>query len=218
MDSEFPEQAPGGPQPRPIIDEVLQMRERLSRMESIIQQAVSLAAVEARRADEIQESFEAPTAALAAQLQKKEDSPQKESGFPEPDQGLAARIQDLENQLREKEDFLGLRETELKDLQAKVEEMAASAAEAQRAQEGQGHFEATVESLKAELGKKEELLSQKDIALKEMEESLTGLEESLVNQIRLLEDQLEEMVQKSGSTAAQPAEKKKISGRSPKRS
>lgn len=211
MGSELPEQQQSERQSRPILDEVMGMKERLSRMESIIQQAASLAVVEARRVDEIKETFEATVAAYEAQLQEKEDTPNRENAVPgEQDQGLASQVRDLENRLREKEELLVTQEAEIEDLRSKVEEAAAlAAAEAGRAQEIERNFAATLATLKTHLGEKEELLSQKDIAMKDVEEGLTGLEESLVNQIRILEGQLEEMVQKSGSEKSEQGKKAK---------
>ena len=125
----------------------------------------------------------------------------------------------MENQLRGKEDLLEIRDGDLKDLRSKLEETAALAAAAtKRTQDVEQNFEASVAALKTQLGEKEELLKQKDIAFKDMEESLTGLEESLVNQICILETQLEDMVQKSGSEVLEKADTKKISRRSPKKS
>lgn len=305
MGSELPEQPQSERRPRPILDEVMGMKERLSRMESVIQQAASLAVVEARRVDEIKETFEATVAAYEAQLQGKETTPNRESTVPgEQDQGLVSQIRELENRVREKGELLEIREAELKDLRSKgkaeylaatkavrleeikgnfeaavaalvgqlrekddkfhqkdsafkeleesltgqirdlenrlrekeeplvtrdaeiedlrskVDDAAAlAAAEAGRVQEIERNFAATLAALKTQLGVKEELLSQKDIAMKDMEEGLTGLEESLVNQIRILEDQLEEMVQKSGSEKSEQDKKakgKKGSPRSPK--
>ena len=201
MTSEFPEQTQGDRGSRPVLDAVLGTRARLSRIESLSREAAALAVREARRADEIQKNFAATVAALEAQLQEKEgELRQRESGLGEQGKSLEARIGDLENQLREKEELLQIRNADLHDLRSKLEEATTSAAaEAKRAQEIQGSFEATVAALKAELGEKEALLKQNDIACKDMEESLTGLEESLVNQIRVLESQLEEMVQKDAS-------------------
>jgi len=71
-------------------------------------------------------------------------------------------------------------------------------------------------ALKNELAEKEASLRQKDLAMKHTEESLTGLEESLVNQIRILEDQLEQMVQNAGPEATEPGKKRKASRKSPK--
>ena len=220
MSSELLEKTQGERQPLRILDEVAELQERLSRIGSLIQQATALALQQARRADEVQETFEATVAALEAQLrEKKSKANQEGSGLGEQDQGLATRIQGLENQLREKEELLEVRNGELKDLKSKLEEAAApAAAEAKRTQEIEQNFEANVAALKTQLGEKEELLKQKDIALKEMEESLTGLEESLFSQIRLLEGQLEEMVQKSGSETLEQADTKKISRRSAKKS
>jgi hypothetical protein len=194
----------------------------------LIQQAAALALQQARRADEIQETFEATVAALEAQLREKESKAnQEDSGLGKQDQGLATRIQDLENQLREKEGLLEIRNGELLDLRSKLEEAAAlAAAEAKRVQEIEQNFEASVAALKTQLGEKDEMLVQRDIAFKDMEESLTGLEESLVNQIRILETQLEEMVHKSDSETPEPAKpetpepmkKESTSRKSPKRS
>lgn len=221
MGSELPEQQQSERPPRPILDEVMGMKERLSRMESTIRQAASLAVVEARRVDEIKETFEATVAAYEAQLQGKETALNRESPVPgEQDQGLASQVRDLENLLRGKEELLVTRDAEIKDLRSKVEEAAAlAAAEAGRAQEIERNFAAALAALKTQLGEKEESLSQKDIVMKDMEESLTGLEESLVNQIRILEGQLEEMVQKSGSEISEQGKKakgKKSPPRSPK--
>lgn len=216
MDSEFPEQTQARGEPRPVLDEVAELQEGLSRMESLIQQAAALAVQQARRADEIQAGFEAAAAALESQLQKKQtEANQADSGAGGGDPTLTNRIQELESQLREKGELLEARSAELNDLRAKLEQAAASAAEAKPAQEIEQNFEATVAALKSQLTEKEALLSQKDIAMKEMEESLTALEESLVNQIRILEGQLEEMAQ--GSAPEQPgAEEKKSSRKSPK--
>ena len=207
MSSNLSEKTQGEGPPLRILDEVAELKERLSRIGSLIQQAAALALQQARRADEVQETFEATVAALEAQLREKESkASQEDSGLEEQNQGLATRIQDLENQVREKEDLLEIRNGELKDLRSKLEEAAAlAAAETKRAQDVEQNFAASVAALKTQLGEKEELLKQKDIAVKEMEESLTGLEESLFNQIQLLEGQLEEMVQKSGSEMPGPA-------------
>jgi len=228
MSSESSEKTQGERQPLRILDEVAELQARLSRIESLIQQAAALALQQARRADEIQETFEATVAALEAQLREKESKAnQKDSGLEEQNQGLATRIQDLENQLREKEGLLEIRNGELKDLRSKLEEAAAlAAAETKRTQDVEQNFEANVAALKTQLGEKEELLSQKGAALKEMEESLTGLEENLFSQIRILETQLEEMVHKSDSQTPEPAKpetpepmkKESTSRKSPKRS
>ncbi|MBI2988192.1 MAG: hypothetical protein HYY45_15610 [Deltaproteobacteria bacterium] len=201
MSSELPEQTQGDRGSRPALDAVLGTRGRLARIESLSREAAALALREARRADEIRKNFAATVAALEAQLQEKEgELRQRESGLGEQGKSLEARIGDLENQLREKEELLQIRNADLHDLKSKLEEATTSAAaEAERAQEIQGRFEATVAALKAELGEKEVLLKQNDIACKDMEESLARLEESLVNQIRVLESQLEEMVQKNTS-------------------
>lgn len=220
MDSELPGRIQGEQQPDPIVDEVAGMKERLSQMGSLIQQAASLAVTEARRADEIMEDFAATVAALEAQLQQKEKA-LKENGpaIGDQDEHLTPQIRDLESRLREKEELLEVRDAELRDLRAKVEEASVVAtAEDRPAQEIQDSSEMSVAALKAELEEKEALLGQKDAALKEMEESLNGLEESLVNQIRILENQLEEMVQKSGPETPEPAKKEKTSRKSPKRS
>lgn len=218
MDSELPGRMQGEQQPDPILDEVAGMKERLSQMESLIQQAASLAVIEARRADEIQEGFAATVAALEAQLQQKENAlDERGPGIGDQDESLTTQLRDLENRLREKEELLEIRDGELKDLRAKVEETASTAAAPpQRAQEIQDGFAATVAALKAQLDEKEALLGQKDAALKEMEESLNGLEEALVVQIRDLESRLEEMVQKSSSETAGEETKKKVSRRSRK--
>ncbi len=219
MSSELLEKTQGERRPLRILDEVAELQERLSRIESLIQQAAALALQQARRADEVQKTFEATVAALEAQLREKESKAnQEDSGLGGQDQGLATRIQDLENQLRGKEELLEIRDGDLKDLRSKLEEAAAlAAAETKRTQDVEQNFEASVAALKTQLGEKEELLSQKDAALKEMEESLTGLEESLFSQIRLLEGQLEELVQKSGSEVLEKADTKKISRKSPKK-
>jgi|GEM_PF-2719389 len=228
MSSELLEKTQGERQPLRILDEVAELQARLSRIESLIQQATALALQQAQRADEVQKTFEATVAALEAQLREKESKAnQEDSGLGGQDQGLATRIQDLENQLREKEGLLEIRNGELKDLRSKLEEAAAlAAAETKRTQDVEQNFEANVAVLKTQLGEKEELLSQKGAALKEMEESLAGLEESLFSQIRILETQLEEMVHKSDSETLEPAKpetpepmkKESTSRKSPKRS
>ena len=197
MGSEFPQQAQGERRPHPILDEVTGMKERLWRMESFIQQAAALAVTQAQRADEIKQSFEATVAALEAQLRERWSALDKDgSSLEGQDQELTSRIRDLESQLREKEQQLEIRNAELDDLRAKLEETAALAMEPKQDREIQEGFETAVAALKAQLREKEELLNQKDIALKDMEESLTGLEESLVNQVRVLEGQLGEMILK----------------------
>ncbi len=220
MSSELLEKTQGERQPLRILDEVTELQARLSRIESLIQQAAALALQQAQRADEVQKAFEATVAALEAQLREKESKAnQEDSGLGGQDQGLATRIQDLENQLREKEGLLEIRDGEFKDLRSKLEEAAAlAAAETKRTQDVEQNFEVNIAALKTQLGEKEELLSQKGAALKEMEESLTGLEENLFSQIRLLEGQLEELVQKSGSEVLEKADTKKISRGSPKKS
>ncbi len=219
MDSKLPGQMQGEQQPDPILDEVAGMKERLSQMESLIQQAASLAVMEARRADEIKKDFAAVEAALETQLQQKENALNKKGpGIGDQDKSLTTQIRDLENRLREKEELLEIRDAELRDLQAKVEEASAVvSAECRQAQEIQDSSEMSVAALRAQLEEKEALLSQKDAALKEMEESLNGLEEALVAQIRDLESQLEDMVRKSSSETAGEKTKKKISRRFRKR-
>ena len=202
-------------------DGLLEIRDaELRELKSKNEGAAASAAIEFRRVKEVKEGLGATVARLEAQLQGKETTLNRESSVPgEQDQGLPSQMRDLESRLREKEEFLVTRDAEIEDLRSKVEEAAAlAAAEAGRVQEIERNFAATLAALKTQLGEKEELLSQKDIAMKDMEESLTGLEESLVNQMRILEDQLEEMVQKSGPERSEQGKKakgKKSSPRSP---
>lgn len=188
-------------------------------MESLIQQAAALSVEQARRAGEIQATLEATAAASEAQLHQTEGKlDQKTADLEQLEQKLKNRIHDLESQLREKEEILGVRSGEVEDLRSKLEEGASrAAADAQRAQEIEQNFAATVAALETQLGEKDALSSQTDITYKKMEESLTGLEESLVNQIRILERHLEEMVRKAVPETPEPAKKKTTSRKSPKR-
>ena len=214
--AEFLEQTQGGGESRPGLDEISELQERLARIDSLIQQATELVVQQAGRAGEIQAALEAATSEV--QLQEGEvQVPRKESGPGELDQNMAERIQELESQLREKQELVDGHNAELNELRSKLEEASAlAAAQAEQTEEVQRGLEATVAALKNELAEKEASLRQKDLAMKHTEESLTGLEESLVNQIRILEDQLEALVQKAGPEAPEPGKKRKASRKSPK--
>lgn len=216
---EFSEQTQGGGESRPGLDEIAKLQERLARIDSLIQQAAGLAVQQAGRADEIQAALEA-AAASEVQLQESEGQvPQPASGPGELDQDVTKRIQELESQLREKQELLDGHEAELDELRSKLEEASAlAAAQAEQTEEMQRGLEAAAAALKNELAEKEESLRQKDLAMKHTEESLTALEESLINQIRILEDQLAEIVQKFGSETAEPEKEKKTAGKSAQRS
>jgi len=214
--AEFLEQTQGGGESRPGLDEISELQERLARIDSLIQQATELVVQQAGRAGEIQAALEAATSEV--QLQEGEvQVPRRASGPGELDQDMAKRIQELESQLREKQELVDGHNAELNELRSKLEEASAlAAAQAEQTEEVQRGWEATVAALKNELAEKEESLRQKDLAMKHTEESLTGLEESLINQIRILEDQLEQMVQKAGPEATEPGKKRKASRKSPK--
>ena len=215
--AEFLEQTQGGGESRPGLDEISELQERLARIDSLIQQATELVVQQAGRAGEIQAALEAATSEV--QLQEGEvQVPRKESGPGELDQDMAERIQELESQLREKQELVDGHNAELNELRSKLEEASAlAAAQAEQTEKVRRGLEATVAALKNELAEKEESLRQKDLAMKHTEESLTGLEESLVNQIRILEDQLEALVQKAGPEVTEPEKKRKASRKSPKR-
>ncbi len=215
--AEFSEQAQGGSESRPGLDEISELEERLARIDSLIQQATALAVQQAGRAGEIQAALEAAVASEVRLQENEGQVPQKAAGLGEPDQDIGKRIEELESQLREKQGLLGSQQAELDELRSKLEEASAlAAAQAEQTEEMQRGLEATVAALKNGLAEKEESLRQKDLAMKHMEESLTGLEESLVNQIRILEDQLEAMVQKAGPEATEPKKKRKSPRKSPK--
>ena len=214
--AEFSEQTQGGRESGAGLDEISELQERLVRIDSLIQQAAELAVQQAGRAGEIQAALEAATSEV--QLQEGEvQAPRKASGPGELEQGAAKGIEELESQLREKQELVESHDAELNELRSKFEEASAlAAAQAEQTEEMQRGLEATVAALKNELAEKEESLRQKGIAMKDMEESLTGLEESVVNQIRILEDRLAEMVEKSGSATPEQPEKKKSSRKSTK--
>ena len=214
--AEFSEQTQGGRESGAGLDEISELQERLARIDSLIQQATELAVQQAGRAGEIQAALEAATSEV--QLQEGEvQVPRKASGPGELEQGAAKGIEELESQLREKQELVESHNAELNELRSKFEEASAlAAAQAEQTVELQQRLEGEVAALKSELAEKEETLRQKDLAMKHTEESLTGLEESLVNQIRILEDQLEQMVQKAGPEATEPGKKRKASRKSPK--
>ena len=215
--AEFSEQTQGGRESGAGLDEISELQERLARIDSLIQHAAELAVQQAGRAGEIQAALEAATSEV--QLQEGEvQVPRKASGPGELEQGAAKGIEELESQLREKQELVESHNAELNELRAKFEEASAlAAAQAEQTVELQQRLEGEVAALKSELAEKEETLRQKDLAMKHTEESLTGLEESLVNQIRILEDQLEQMVQKADPEATEPGKKRKALRKSPKR-
>ncbi|MBI2349499.1 MAG: hypothetical protein HYV05_12710 [Deltaproteobacteria bacterium] len=216
--AEFSEQTQGGRESGAGLDEISELQERLARIDSLIQQATELAVQQAGRAGEIQAALEAATSEV--QLPEGEvQVPRKASGPGELEQGVAKGIEELESQLREKQELVESHDAELNELRSKFEEASAlAAAQAEQTVELQQRLEGEVAALKSELAEKEETLRQKDLAMKHTEESLTGLEESLVNQIRILEDQLEEMVRKAGpeATETEPGKKRKAARKSPK--
>lgn len=206
----------GGGEALPVLGQVAELQERLARMEALIRQAAQLAVQQAGRADEIQAALDA-AAASEEQVESAEGSAtQTASGDGAADQ-LTGRIQNLESQLREKQLLLDNYAAELEDLKSRLEEASNLAAtQAEQTMDMQRELEASLAALKAELAEKEEALRQKDLAMSQMEESLTALEESLVNQIRILEDQLQEMVEKGGAETAEPPKKKRASRKSSK--
>lgn len=214
--AEFSEQTQGEGESGPGLDEISELQERLARIDSLIQQATELVVQQAGRAGEIQAALEAATSEV--QLQEGEmQVPRKASGPGELDQDAAKGLQELESQLREKQELVDGHNAELNELRSKFEEASVlAAAQAEQTVEMQQRLEGEVAALKSELAEKEESLRQKDLAMKHTEESLTGLEESLVNQIRILEDQLEQMVQKAGPEAMEPGKKGKASRKSRK--
>jgi hypothetical protein len=207
----------------PLVGQVVELQERLARMEDLIRQAAQLAVQQAGRADEIRAALEAATS--GGQVEAGEASAVGTTpGDGAADPLAAGRIQELESQLKEKQQLLDNYAAELEDLRSRLNEASTVAAtQAEQTVDMQRELEASVAELKAALAEKGEALRQKDLEMKQMEESLTAVEESLVNQIRILEDQLAEIVETGGAETGsvettEPQKKKRTSRKAARQS
>lgn len=153
--------------PKSLINEVTEMKDRIARMDSFIKQAAALAGMEIRRVEEIKNGFEATLAALDAQLKEKDETlAKKDASVKDAESGLGGKIRDLESQLKQKEELLQARDAELKNAGLKNEQAA------------------------AQLKEKEAVLQQKESELKDLETNLTAEMRELEGRVKkLLEKQ-----------------------------
>lgn len=174
---------------RLTVDEVAEMKDRISRIESFIKQAATLASIEARRAEEFKQKFEATVAQLENQVREKEELlQQKDSLLKNLDEELDRRTHEFENQLRQKEESFGKQDAELKDIKAKNAELAAMAAtEARRVEEMKKSFEETVAALERRLSEKEGLVERLGGELKDFKAKNTEAEGSAATESHNLE-------------------------------
>lgn len=163
---------------RLTVDEVAEMKDRISRIESFIKQAATLTSIEARRADEFKRKFEATVAQLENQIREKEELlQQKDSLVKGLEEDLNRRTHEFENQLRQKEESFGKQDAELKEIKAKNAELAAMAAtEARRVEEMKKSFEGTVAALEGRLSEKEGLVEKLGGKLKDLRTKNTEAE------------------------------------------
>ena len=175
---------------RLTIDEVAEMKDRIGRIESFIKQAATLTSIEARRAEEFHQKFEATVTQLENQIKEKQELlRQKDSLLKNLEEDLNRRTREFENQLRQKEEAFGKQDTELKDIKAKNAELAAMAAtEARRFEEMKNSFEETVTALEERLREKEGLVEKLGGELKEFEAKNTEAGGSAATEAHKLEE------------------------------
>lgn len=110
----------GGANGAPSANELTEMKEVLTQMESFIKEAEALAAMEIRRIEEIQESLKATMTRLAAQFKEKEEVLRaREKVAREMEENFAATVRELEKRLTEKEALLESHKTDLEKAQVK---------------------------------------------------------------------------------------------------
>lgn len=166
MGSEAPKERQASDDPKLILNEVNEMKDRVTRIESFIKQAAALAAIETRRVDDIRQGLETTLATFEAQLKEKDESLlKKESDLKEKEATLTAKVSDLEGRLAEREKLLQTQDAELKDLKPKYEQS------------------------RAQLKEKEDLVQKKDTELKELEKTLTA-------EMRELEERVNKLLRK----------------------
>ena len=176
--------------PGPTLGGATEVKERISRIKSFIDQAAALTAREARRAEEFRQKLEETTAQLEEVLQ------QKDSLLKELEGSLTGRIHELEDQVRKKEELFAAQDAELNDLKGKNKEAEESAAGARQLDEIKGSLEMVIAALVSQVKQTREQLSQNSSTLKEWEDDLGGLEEGIITQIHDLESRMNRLEQK----------------------
>lgn len=183
----------GNDQPNVTDDKLMQMKERLTRIDSFVKQAAALVTTETRRADGVRQSLEAEVASLEDELEEKEAMLQeKDSALRELEERLNGRIRDLESRLREKEQSLEQREAKLNDLRSSNEEAGNLADEKiPQLEEIMANWELAMAALAFQCRHTESELIHKGSVLKEMEENVAEMEQALSAQINELEKRFE---------------------------
>jgi chromosome segregation ATPase len=135
---------------------------------------------------------------LAEELRKeKQEREAKDSALKELERNLAIRTHSLNVQLREKEEFLQSRSTELDAVRSEANLLTAQLGDVTSAKERADHL------LQQELKKKAELLESKDAAFRELQTNLSATVSHLENHIREKDALLQSRNAELGAATAQ---------------
>lgn len=184
----------GNGHPR-AVDELDEMKERITRSESLVRQAGALISIESQRFEEIRQGLRTAMDALKAGLAEKEGVIQrKNSVIQELEENLNAKIGESANLAEEKESLTS-RVSELKNLIGEKEgNLEVANRRIDELEACRRDTEVKMISLEAQMKEREDEVQRKEFALEDLERGLFTKINDLDNQLREKEGLLEAAV------------------------